>query len=71
MGGHFEGDVGLRVTDVGMRWPYVYLEEPPIDPRETGFCQVYNALFPPELTLGRYALSAGFISPSPVSEDPS
>ena len=32
MGGHFDGDIGLRVTYVGMKRPYVHLEEPSVDP---------------------------------------
>ena len=71
MGGHFDGDVGLRVTYVGMRRPYVYLEEPPVDPLRDKFSSALQCPFPPELMLGRYALSAGFIAPSLVSEDPS
>ena len=65
MGDQFDGDVGLRRT-------YLCRHEKTICPSgitvcrplETSFRQLYNAFFLPELMLGKYALSAGFIAPS-------
>ena len=59
-----DGDDGLRVAYIGMRRPYVHLEEPSVGPLRQTSVSFTMPFFLPEPMLGGCTISLGFFAPS-------